>query len=46
MIVSYVSPEPAAPPNPIGRSLSRLAYPLDCRTPEPLAKLVEKLDDR
>ena len=46
MIVFYFTPAPAALQNAVAGSFSRLAWPLDCRTPEPLLKLLEKLDQR
>ena len=46
MILSTFTPPPGAQPNLIGHCLSWRAYPLDCRTPEPLAKLLKRLERR
>ena len=44
MILAYFKPLLKPSPNLIGHSLAQRAYPLDGRVPEPLVKILQKLE--
>jgi hypothetical protein len=44
MVLTYFKPLFAKVADPVGCALSQLAFPLDGRLPEPLVRLLKKLD--
>lgn len=46
MILAYFKPLLGRWPTPIGHSLAQRAFPLDRRMPEPINRLMERLDGR
>ena len=46
MILAYFKPLLGPRPTPIGHSLAQRAFPLDRRMPEPIDRLMERLERR